>query len=659
MEIVNLTLNSVPLSTSYESDDDLTFKGHKASFEEGYSFFEEEYLKVPSDNRINNYSSLYLTNKKKITDFLEFKMLNSDFSAKTFNSSLIDSNNGLYLTLSSPNGYSFTEKNQRFVDKTDRIFEVTLLDSTSAKILHRNKNRQMFYLSYLNTSNTFNFLSTDNNQNTVFEYILDRTNNKLALFKTLNGVKRLIFVNNNTLSSTSVLSTYITNNFNVNYYIQQIKPKLNTSWVSYNNKNKNVYQIVPENSRLDLENNYIVSTQYSYVTGDVLKSNILTLKNQYTNKNYSNRSDFLEKRSDNIPNVDNRRYFGLFSGNEQEGGDYNLTLSYEFYNTDYKFEGDKYNPFTTPESLYPYEQININDLDWNKKGAIAGQNPYLADKVFQKKLKNGSYNEEYLCTWLFEDQKTNKFVWLDRYYVPEKTNFAAALSTTFNFTYLDPQNTLINTPLKPEEYYDVPHVYNTLEDEFKHTPQTIRSALYGHGFYDKMSDVTILPNSEYIYHRLGNNYIKQVIKNIEDVLIQNGLSLKNSNDTVISLTASDVDDIEYVLDGNSYASIDDYNSINEMHQFTICLSIKSDDWVSRFGHQIFGNLNNKGLALLDDQKITPFITVQKENKLHIYNTDFTEIDVASLENEEELSKTSKIKDIFRCDHLDSFYTIIQ
>jgi hypothetical protein len=205
----------------------------------------------------------------------------------------------------------------------------------------------------------------------------------------------------------------------------------------------------------------------------------------------------------------------------------------------------------------------------------------------------------------------------------------------------------------------VPHVYNSLEEEFKHTPQTIRSAVYGRGFYDKKSDVVILPNSEYIYHRLGNNYIKQVIKNIEDVLIQNGLVLKNSNDTLLALTASDIDDIEYVLDGNNYASIDNYKSINEMHQFTICMTIKSDDWASRFGHQIFGNLNNKGLALLDDQKITPFITVQKDNKLHVYNTDFSEIDVASLENEEALTKTSKIKDMFRCDHLDSFYTIIQ
>lgn len=659
MEIVNLTLNSVPLSTSYESDSDVLFKGHKNSFEEGYSFFDEDYLKMASGNRINNYSSLYLTDKKKLTDFIEFHTLDQDSSPKTFNSSLVSSNDGLYLTLSSLNGYSFTEKDQKFIDKTDRIFEITLLDSTSAKIVHRNKNRQMCYLNYDNTFNTFKFLSTDNNQNTVFEYILDRKNNKLALFKTLNGVKKLIFINNNSLSSTPILSTYITNHFNVNYYIQQLKPKLNTSWVSYNNKHKNVYEIVPEKSRLDLENNYIISTQYSYITGDTLKSNILTLKNQYTNKNYSNRSDFLEKRTDNLPNVDNRRYFGLFSGNEQEGGDYNLTLSYEFYNADYRFEGDKYNTFTTPESLYPYEQININDLDWNKKGAIAGQNPYLADKIFQRKLENGSYNEEYLCTWLFEDPKTGKFVWLDRYYIPEKTNFAAALSTTFNFTYIDPQNILINTSLTPDQYYDVPDVYNSLEEEFKHTPQTIRSALYGRGFYDKKSDVVILPNSDYIYHRLGNKYIKQVIKNIEDVLIQNGLVLKNSNDTVLSISASDIDDIEYVLDGNNYASIDNYKSINEMHQFTICLTIKSDDWSSRFGHQIFGNLNNKGLALLDDQKITPFITIQKNNKLHIYNTDFSEIDTASLENEEQLTKNSKIKDVFRCDHLDSFYTIIQ
>ena len=50
------------------------------------------------------------------------------------------------------------------------------------------------------------------------------------------------------------------------------------------------------------------------------------------------------------------------------------------------------------------------------------------------------------------------------------------------------------------------------------------------------------------------------------------------------------------------------------------------------------------------------IILQNNNKIYVYNTDFILLDTASLENETELTN-SKIKDIYRTDHLDSFYTI--
>jgi hypothetical protein len=76
------------------------------------------------------------------------------------------------------------------------------------------------------------------------------------------------------------------------------------------------------------------------------------------------------------------------------------------------------------------------------------------------------------------------------------------------------------------------------------------------------------------------------------------------------------------------------------------------------GHQIFGNLNDRGFALLDDQKVTPFITIQNGKNVYVYNTNFQMLDIASLENEALLnSQTNKIKDLYRTDHLDSFYTI--
>lgn len=653
MEITDLISNSTQLSTSYVGDADVKLFGVKDKTEEGYSFYKENYLKDVLDRKINNYSALYLTNKQKLSDILEVEQLSEVSGDLSFNTSISDINN-LFLTFSASNSgiasYYFTEKAERFIDPTDRIFEITLLsDGLNAIISHRSKERINYFLNL--EDNIFKFSTLSSTEFSLFNYILDKQNGKIAFFKNSSVVVNLSSI----LSLDTNIEKFKTNYFNVNYYIQKIAPKLNTSWVSYDPKYKNAYDISPNKSINDLENNFLISTQYSYISGETLVSNILNLKNQKTHKDYSYRSNFLEKTNDGVPNVDNRKYVKLFTGNDQETGDYGITLSYEFYNADYKFETDKYTIFVTPESLYPYEKININDLKWNKSGSIAGENPYMSDKIFQKKENIGGLSGQYLCSWLHKD-KNGESTWLDRYYYPEKTSYAAALSTSFNFNYVDPIYTLLHEKLSASEYYDVPFVFNSLEEEYQNTPQTGHNALYGTAFFDKRSDLTILPNTEYIYHRIGNKYVDSIVSSIQNVLIQNGLVLKNHNNEEIQNSTKNIEEIEYILDGNAYAMFSDYEGINNSHQFTITFDIKSDDWSKGFGHQIFGNLNDKGIALFDDEKITPLIMIQNNKTVSVYNTNFEMLDYASLVNEENLGN-SLIKDLYRTDHLDAFYTI--
>jgi hypothetical protein len=653
VEIIDLTSNSTALSTSYVADVDVKFFGVKDKTEEGYAFFKEDYLKDISDRKINNYSALYLTNKQKATNILNVDQLPEVSGDLSFNTSISDTNN-LYLTISSTGigipSYYFSEKDRRFVDPVDRMFEINLLsDGLNATVSHRSKERIKYYLNLDN--NQFKFSTLYSEEKSLFNYILDKESGKLALFKD----SKLVVMSSTILTLDSNIENFKTKYFNVNYYLQKISPKLNTSWVSYDPTHKNAYDVSPNKSANDLENNFLVSTQYSYVTGDTLIANILNLKNQKTHKDYSYRSNFLEKQNDGVPNVDNRKYARLFTGNDQETGDYGITIGYEFYNADYKFETDKYTIFVSPESLYPYEKININDLKWNKSGAIAGENPYMSDKIFQKKENMGGLNGSYLCSWLHKD-KNGESTWLDRYYYPEKTSYAAALSTSFNFNYVDPVYSLLHKKLSASEYYDVPFVYNTLQEEFNNTPQTGHSALYGTAFFDKRSDLTVLPNTEYIYHRIGNSYVDSIISSIEESLIQKGLILKNQKNSEIAYSVEDTKEIEYVLDGNAYAMFSDYQDINNSHQFTITFDIKSDNWSETFGHQIFGNLNDKGIGLFDDEKITPLIMIQNNKTVSIYNTNFEMLDYASLVNEENLGD-SIIKDLYRTDHLDQFYTI--
>ena len=659
MEILNLTVNSTPLSTSYEADVDVKFIGNTITTEEGIQIYSENYLKGIADNKINNYSSIYLTGKQKATDILEIQTLKNESVVEVFNSSICNNNSGLYLTISGTGTddslpYFFTEKDRKFIDPIDCIFEITLLNSSSAKIIHRNKNRIDYYLAY--DSNDIKFINIDDPERTVFNYIFDRKNQKLSLFKRFGNDVSLIGINNsNVFYLINTLSAFNDNHFNVNYYIRDIKPKLNSSWASYQMRGKNSYLINPEKSRLDLENNFLITTQYSNITGDKIKSNILNLKNQFTNKNYSYRSDYLEKVNPNIPVVDNRNYVGLFTGNRQEKGDHSISLSYEFYNTDYRFESDKYTTFLTPKSIYPYKQININDLEWNNRGSIAGENPYKSDKIFTKRIKNG-INGEYLCSWL-RKEKDGKSVWLDRYYYPEKTSYASALAYTFAYDYQDNINQILAKKLETQEYYDIPYLYNSLKEEQQHSPQKISDVVYGYTYFDKRSDLIIEPDNEYIYHRIGNDYVRQILETIKDALITEKLTLLNGKNAEILITDS-ADEAVYDLNGNAHARIENYNDINSTHQFTICFWLQSDNWKEKIGHQLFGNLNDRGFGFLDDQKITPLITIQNNERVYVYNTNFEMLDIASLENENKLnSETNIIKDLYRTDHLDSFYTI--
>jgi len=651
VEIINLSFNSVPLSTSYIGDVDLQFIKKTEILDQGYEFIKEKYLDYVMDNKINNYSSIYLTSKQKLDKICNLKALERDEDIRTFSTTIQYNKLNMLLTVSNEDiaelPYYFAEINRKYVDFVDTMFEIVILDTITTKIVHKNANNGKTYYLHFNNTN-FSFLSTDNNSDTTFNYILDKFSNKLILFKN----NKIISTYNNLLTALDYTNNYKYNYFTVNYYIQDINNKPNTSWVSYNSKHVNVYDIDPFKSRKDLENNYLISTQYSYITGNSIEANLLVLKNQKTNKNYNYRSDYTELANDNVPVVDSRNYIGLFTGNDQEGGDHSITLSYEFYNADYKFKTDEYTSFTSPESLHPYKQININDLQWNYRGAMAGETPYLSDKIFQKRLSENS--TEYLCSWLYKN-RNGESIWLDRYYYPEKVSYVKALQTKYNYVYIDPLTDLLDNKLSASEYYDVPDLYNSIPEEYLHTPQTGEDALYGITFFDKRSDLVITPNSEYLYHRIGNKYVQDILSELKKYIITDGLNLKTENNGDIYHAEVVTDKIKYNLNGNAYASIEAYEDINKEHQYTISFWFKSDDWTSKFGHQLIGNLNNKGFALLNDRKITPFITIQNKSKIYTYNTNFESIDIASLENEN--LEEYIIKDIYRTDHLDSFHAI--
>lgn len=654
MQFYKSKTNINPLSTSYVGDVDINFIKNYVKTEEGFEFFSENYLKESLDNKINNYSSLYLTNERRFEEFAEIISIPRP-KFTTFSTTLYENDTDQYLTcrLLSTNQLSAfaTKANAKFLGNYDRLFEIQILDSEFCNIKHT-IHKIPYYLT-CNSGTDFKFLTSFSVEKCNFRYFLDEDSNKIVLLKSLSGSLHILNLSGGKLHLHPNINSYKIKNFDINYYIQDIRPKLDTSWVSYDPTHKNSYSILKERSSYGLKNNYLVSTQYSYVTSSNIEANVMILKNQMSNTNYSYRGDYLISNNFNRPSVQFRRYNKIFTGNNQELGLYNMSLNYQFYNTDYKISPNGYTTIKVSDSLYPYKQININDLNWSKSGAIAGDHPYMSDKIFFNQSKS-MYQSRYVCTWLCKDKDGNN-IWLDRYYKPELSDLSMAYQSVFDRTYTDDLIDLLDRPLNYTEYYDVPDIYNTVIDEYNHTPQTVRDALFGIAIFDKVSDFVIAPNNEYVYFRVGNTYIKEVLNALSGNLIENGLNLLNKNGSYNNIT-TDPDSTTYILDGTKYAPIDNYDSVNEnTHSYTISMFIKSDNWNDYFGYQIFGNVSDKGIGFISDGKITPFITIQNGSNVYVYNTDFNLIDSAVLSSEN--IGDIVVRDIQRGDHLDSYNVI--
>jgi len=652
-----------PLYTKYVGDEDLIFKTKKVTSQDGFYFHDENYLKNVKDHSINNYSNFILTDNIKNNDIFELNSIKYN-SPQTFCTTIGFNNRYLKINLATLKP-EFDTKNNRYTS-----FEVFLLTENLCQIYFVD-GFDVYYLSH--ESGRIGFSKKYNFGNSVFNYIKNK-NIFYFLKKISNSLKTLSIVNDEFVLTDDA---YSSNPATLNFYLQDFNFDGNASWASYEKINKNKLSINPQNSLLNCSNNILIYNNYTYISGSEIQANFLALKNQHTNKNYSYRADNLDNTDPNIPNVKLRNYNSLDTGLNQELGFDSIVLSYDTYNSDYVFKADKYTSFEMPDTSYPFEQLNINDSQLFKNGAIAGNTPYHSDKVFFKDVRTGVSNAKYLCTWLSGDDK--KAVWVDRYFYPEKTPFASSLSTTPDITFLDKIEKYLNTTLAPSAYYDNFIWQNSIVDELDATPQKIKDAIWGEVFFDKISDVILVPNQEYVYHRLGEKYADQILNALSASLIADGLLPIRRYDGFEFIFDQASGDITYEFTGNEYSIIQDYRKINSTNEFTLAFSMNSYDWESGFGHEIMGSYNDRGFGVFSDEKITPFLMVQEGRMVDIYNTSFQKIDsvylsqdeldvqtLSSQVNNENISVTTTynitsflVKDLIRTDHLNFFSPTIR
>lgn len=633
-----------PLSTDYIGDADLAFISTVNVSEEGITLYKENYLLSAADVRINNYSALVLTDKLKGADIFELTS-RQDAPPTVITTELTVPNLNLNLAVRELTANETYESLLIPVFTTqvtpNNVFEIELSSNNRLKIAHQRDLSRYYLLSKSSIVNPLcalsaihtDFYFVDSTSSTYSNNIADTllygsiSENTIHLFD--SSKNSVAVVSGTSLSSVSN-SEFANNYFNINYHNQQIVPQFNTTWVSYDNINKNKLTIDHNRSFTNLSNNYLVSFQYSYLTGGSIPSNFITLKNQTTDQNRSHRVDVTVGVDPNIRGVDRREYTSLITGCEQEKGSYEMTVPYEFYNTDYKFTADKYNVFTTPNSFYPIELININDAQFSNAGAIGGDSPYTSDKIFSKDSTLHTQDGQYLCTWL-SASPVSAGQWVDRYFHPQRSHYIDALSGTTSLAYED---------------RDV--------------------ATKDYSFYDVVSNLNLSPNSEYIYQRIGNNYANTIINALSSYLIQSDLNLVNSKNATILIEGED-----YVFDNDAYAIIENFSDINHTSQTTVSFWLDQDDWTTPVGHQVLGNLNHRGFGIVNDPFITPIIQVADGTRLLNINTNFDVLNTTYLPQDKlktnivtntvtnyafqttnYLITSFNIKDVLRTDHLD-------
>jgi hypothetical protein len=436
---------------------------------------------------------------------------------------------------------------------------------------------------------------------------------------------------------------------------------LNQNTVNVDQTKARIYQDINReyytNTYTYLQNNYLTCSQFYNVVDNELDVNLIPLKNQLTpygdqceNSPHSTGTagefclDFISRK-----NVDFRTYHKLNSGMNQITGDDKLLINYTSYVDKITLKSDQITYFHMPNIMKPFTWMNINYrrvaeypeqypmtklpvaapktygyeyedfVGLIRAGAIAGNSPVNSDKIFKKRAnyryytpwgdaglygnKGGAGDSHYgtwLCSWLMAVpgsdiyEKTYGPVWMDRYYDDK----------------LFSENQIMSKE---------PNCFDSMVDAMdagRNSPDTAKS------YFDIPSNLRLERGVQYAYYHVGNKENKKIIDTFSNLLEQQDVStyVKDDNGTRTDLSVPQIDGYNvYDFPGDQYCKTKSpYPAYGD---FRVSFWLHSDDWTEKFGHQIYGNYTNAGLAMVNDHVITPVLTFVDDDDVKITNSD--------------------------------------
>lgn len=677
-----------PLTIKHEHDHMLKFDTHEIKTADGLSLISSNIQKDCEDITSDDYSNYILTKQSVLNNLMSIEMPLKKYPEQ-FTSYLIT--NG-YPTIKNGSAYLYVyEKDERSdtrqyifgkrstditigdeiwpgvvkttylwdQDITDNAiyFSITLHDENRVSIKHNDNSNTTFLTFNGDPANDNFYIRFETaefdipNENQIFNYFINNDEGFILLYRDI-GEEIYYFQPDSSqqgIFNAVNAKDYDTKTFPIQCVLR-FKPykknstisRLNNDWVSYKTVgNQNNLSINSVKSYKDVTNNFVLNSRFYNIDEDNLYTDLILLKNQVTTFGNVNRNNPFP----NYRSVDHREYDKIHIA-PTDGESSGLNLSYNSYETEITLPADSITYFNAPQSMYPYDKININDSSLISSGAIGGDTPITSDKIF-KKAASYKYNtphgtptdEEtgvWLCSWL----KANIGVDWDRsthYNENVIVNYKGIvyrcqIENSGRAPDIHP-NEWIETdeppPVWVDRYYNPKH-FSALEalklegqySEYKTKFDFIVDELNAHNDYifDKKSDLTFEPGSLYAYYRIGPEQISIITENLAGSLIHTGVSPVLSQDRDIIPNINE----DFTFTGDSFVQTST-PAVTKNSDFTISFYLKSDDWTKPFGGQILGNYTNQGIGIFNKQHTTPYIILQDENNTTVYNTDMREI----------------------------------
>lgn len=539
----------------YNEDDALSLNHQQYNTAENINVDYSDILCGCKDIKVNNYNCLFLTNSQQLTSNTTSKTQQVD-SFTTFLK-----NDGKYLTttLQATSSVAISIVPDDTYTEQTGIFRVILHKDGKLSI---SKYDCVYDITY--NIDVFKLTGDANVSSIKYDYALN--DNKLTV---LNTAKSGAI---DTLRKTFIIDE-LYNNIS---YVE--------STLTYDNVSGGV--LSNNNSHL---NSHLINIQYTSCDNDTyIPCNILNVSNNYTYTNNTITTNYWD--TSNFYTTET-----IQTGTWQEKGSEYIYTTNSFFTYDIKITPGT-NIIKTPETLYPYEQIDINDTMFVKNGAFGSTSPSISDRIYTNRDDKYVDNAIMLCTWLSSNDEGS--VWVDRYYNPQllaQTEASIIGGGDLIFKTIDAQRDLLK-----------------------------------YGFFDKQSDLIIKPSQELTYYHVTLDDFSSYINQLDSTELST-IKCCKYNDLQLYTTNA------LTLSGDEYGSVNVITPIN--NNFSFAFTADMFEWNNSHFYELFSSQsNNCGIRIYKKNAITPILITWKvvdnnDNKytyIKCLNTNFKVIDEIKL-----------------------------